>query len=122
MRLLKSAFFERFARKQNISDAVLWEAVERAQAGLIDADLGGGVIKQRIARKGEGKRGAFRTIIIFRSGERAFFIYGFAKSRQADIQQDEKAALRKLAPCLLNMPEERLNALIEDGSYREVTK
>ena len=122
MMLLKSVIFERFARKRKISDAVLWEAIKRAETGLIDADLGGGVIKQRVAREGEGKRGAFRTIVIFRSGERAFFVYGFAKSKQANIQQDEKAALKKLAPYLLNMPDEKLNALIADGSYMEVTE
>ena len=105
MRLLKSVIFERFARKRKISDAVLWEAIKRAETGLIDADLGGGVIKQRVAREGEGKRGAFRTIVIFRSGERAFFVYGFAKSKQANIKQDEKASLKKIAPYLLNMPD-----------------
>ena len=57
MKLFKNAWFERFARKQKLDDAVLREAIQRAEQGLIDADLGGGVIKQRVARPGQGKSG-----------------------------------------------------------------
>lgn len=63
MRVFKNAWFERFARKQGISDAVLLEAVERAERGLIDADLGGCVIKQRVARPGQGRSGGWRTVL-----------------------------------------------------------
>ena len=120
MRILKHVVFDRFARKQDISDATLYDAVDRAEQGRIDADLGGGVIKQRIARDGEGKSGGFRTIVVFRSKERAFFVYGFAKSERANIRGDEKAALKKLAFFLLNLSEKNLDALIEDGTYMEV--
>jgi len=65
--------FGRFARKEKISAAALLEAVERAEKGLIDADLGGGVIKQRIARPGAGKSGGLRSVVLYRQGERAFF-------------------------------------------------
>lgn len=120
MRIFKLASFDKFAQKQHISDESLRSAVERAEKGLIDADLGGGVIKQRISRKGKGKRGGFRTIIIFRSMKRAFFVYGFAKNEQENIRRDEETALKKLAPYLLNLREEDINELIEDGAYREV--
>lgn len=120
MRILKHVVFDRFARKQDISDATLYDAIDRAEQGRIDADLGGGVIKQRIARDGEGKSGGFRTIVVFRSKERAFFVYGFAKSERANIRGDEKAALKKLAFFLLNLSEKNLDALIEDGTYMEV--
>ncbi|MGH6873306.1 MAG: type II toxin-antitoxin system RelE/ParE family toxin [Rhizomicrobium sp.] len=73
--------FGRFAADERLSDAVLSEAVARAQSGLINADLGGGVIKQRIARSGAGKSGGYRTIIAFRKGTLAILIYGFAKKR-----------------------------------------
>ena len=74
MRIFKNAWFERFARKQNISDKAIAQAIERAEQGLIDADLGGGVIKQRVARPGQGKSGGFRTVILYRTTERAFFV------------------------------------------------
>jgi len=120
LRIFKLASFDKFAQKQDISDESLRDAVERAEKGSIAADLGGGVIKQRIARKGEGKRGGFRTIIIFRSMERAFFVYGFAKNEQDNIRRDEKIALKNLAPYLLDLPEDGVNTLIDDGAYLEV--
>ena len=75
----KAKAFARFARKARISDADLWEAAQLANNRLFDADLGGGVIKQRIARLGQGKSGGSRSIILFRRNDRAVFIYGFEK-------------------------------------------
>ena len=120
MRILKHVAFDKFAQKQGITDATLQGAVKRAEKGQIDADLGGGVIKQRIAREGAGKRGGFRTIIIFRSTERAFFVYGFAKNERDNIRSYETTALKKLAAYLLNLSEKSVEALIEDGAYIEV--
>ena len=88
MRIFKNRPFARFARKAGLSDAALRAAVRDAERGLVDADLGGGVIKQRIARPGGGKSGGFRTIVLFRAGARAFFVHGFAKNDQASIQDD----------------------------------
>ena len=85
MRIFKSRWFQRFARKEAIGDAALRETIARAERGQVDADLGGGVIKQRIARAGEGKSKGYRTIIFFRRGSNAFFMYGFAKSQRANI-------------------------------------
>lgn len=75
MRVFKNKSFARFCRRARITDAVLCGAVDAASRGLIDADLGGGVIKQRIARHGEGKSGGFRTIILLRICERALFVH-----------------------------------------------
>ena len=122
MKILKLVSFDKFAQKQDISDEALCNAIERAEKGLIDADLGDGVIKQRIAREREGKRGGFRVIVIFRSMERAFFIYGFAKNERDNIRRDEKAAIKKLAPYLLNLSEEGVDALIKNGTYVEVRR
>jgi hypothetical protein len=80
VRIYESRWFQRFARKEGITDAALREAVVRAEEGQIDADLGGEVIKQRISRPGQGRSGGYRTLILFRRGARAFFVYGFAKS------------------------------------------
>ena len=79
-RILKTKWFQRFARKEGIEDAVSADAVARAEKEQIDANLGGGVIKQRIARPGRGRSGGYRAIIVFRQEGRALFMYGFAKS------------------------------------------
>ena len=79
-RILLNRWFQRFASKERISSAALIEAIDRADRGLIDADLGGGVIKQRVARPGQGRSGGYRTLILFRVGRRAVFAFGFAKS------------------------------------------
>jgi hypothetical protein len=102
VRIFRNKPFTRFARKVRIADADLCEAVSNVERGLIDADLGGGVLKQRIARKGGGKSGGFRALILLKVGERAFFVHGFAKSDRDNIRDDELVALKKLASELLN--------------------
>ena len=89
MRTFKTKAFARFARRERIGDRALCDTVDRIAEGLIDADLGGGVIKQRIARKGRGHSGGFRTIVLLRRGELAFFVYGFAKSGRDNLRRDE---------------------------------
>ncbi|MFT0533611.1 type II toxin-antitoxin system RelE/ParE family toxin [Castellaniella hirudinis] len=120
MRVFKNAWFERFARKQGIADKALLEAIERAERGLVDADLGGGVIKQRVARPGQGKSGGFRTIILYRTAERAFFVYGFAKSDRDNIDDDEDASFKKAAEHVLGLSETHLAELIGKGQLTEV--
>jgi hypothetical protein len=97
LRIFKNAWFGRFARREKIKDAVLKDAIARAERGIIDAELGGRVIKQRIARPGQGRSGGYRSIIIFQKGERALFVYGFAKSDREDIEPDELVEFKKLA-------------------------
>ena len=120
MRIFKNAWFERFARKQKIQDAALRDAVHRAERGLVDADLGGGVIKQRVARPGEGRSGGYRTLILYRQAHRAFFVYGFAKSQQANISDEEEAVFKKMAQHVLALTDEQLAALIQNGQFSEV--
>jgi len=120
MRIFKNAWFERFARKQKIPDAVLRDAIRRAEQGLIDADLGGGVIKQRVARPGQGRSGGYRTLIVYRQAQRAFFVYGFAKSQQANIGDEEDAAFKQAAGYVLELTDEQLAALIQNGQFSEV--
>jgi hypothetical protein len=120
MRIFKNAWFERFARKQKIPDAVLRDAIRRAEQGLIDADLGGGVIKQRVARPGQGRSGGYRTLIVYRQAQRAYFVYGFAKSQQANIGDEEDAAFKKAARHVLELTDEQLTALIQNGQFSEV--
>src|SRR5664279_5698129 len=101
MRTFKTKAFARFGNKAGIGDAELCQAIRDAGQGLIAANLGGGVIKQRIARPGQGKSGGFRALIVFRAGARAFFVHGFAKNEKDSIGKDELSALKKLANALL---------------------
>ena len=120
MRVFKTRFFSKFADKCSIDDLDLCDAVRRATTGLIDADLGGGVIKQRIARKGQGKSGGFRTIILFRSGDRAIFVNGYAKKDTANIDDADLRDYRKLAKVLLAYTQTELNELVSSAKFAEV--
>jgi hypothetical protein len=120
VRIFQNKAFLRFAKKAGIGDAVLCEAIRDAERGLIAADLGGGVIKQRIARPGQGKSGGFRTLIVFRAGARAFFVYGFAKNEMDNIGPDELVALKKLATALLAYDDKAIARVIASGTLTEV--
>ena len=89
MQTFKTKAFARFADREGLEDASLCEAVWRARNGLIDGNLGGGVIKQRIARMGGGRSSGFRTTVLFRRGELAFFVYGFAKSDRESLHRND---------------------------------
>jgi hypothetical protein len=121
MRIFKNKPFARFARKAGLDDPVLCEAIADADRGLIDADLGGGVIKQRIARAGQGKSGGFRALILYRRAARAVFVYGFAKNERANITQDELEALKELANQVLAYDERALAQAVAFGTLIEVT-
>ena len=99
---------------------MLREAVVRAEKGQIDADLGGEVIKQRIARPGQGRSKGYRTIIVFRRGGKAFFVYGFAKSQRANIDDDEREQFKEAAKHVLALTEKQLAALLTRGDFLEV--
>jgi hypothetical protein len=120
VRIFKSRWFQRFARKEGIADAALREAVTRAEKGQIDADLGGGVIKQRIARPGQGRSKGYRTIILFRRGVKAFFEYGFSKSQRANINNDEETRFKEAAKHVLALTEKQLAELLKRGDFVEV--
>ena len=122
MRVFKNAWFGRFARKEKISVEALWEAVDRAEKGLIDADLGGGVIKQRIARPGESKSKGYRSIVLYRKDDKAFFVYGFPKSDLGNIRDDEQEQFKKAAKSILVLADEQIRQLIENGQFEEVKK
>ena len=102
------------------TSAILCAAITDASRGLIDADLGGGVVKQRVARQGGGKSGGFRTIILFRLRERAFFVHGFAKNEQNNIRDVELAAFKILAAEMMAYDDEALARAIANGALIEV--
>ena len=112
--------FARFARKVRLANAKLLQAAQDVAAGHYDADLGGGVFKQRVAREGGGKSGGFRTIILFRVGSHSFFAHGFAKSDKANVSAKELTALKRLADLLLGYSEEQLVVAQAAGELSEV--
>jgi hypothetical protein len=120
VRVFKTKWFERFARRERIADEALREAVARAERGLIDADLGGGVIKQRVARPGEGRRGGYRSIVLFQVGARAVFAYGFAKSARDTLRPDELEAFRLLAGEFERYDEAAIDRAMAAGELSEV--
>jgi hypothetical protein len=120
MRIFKNKPFTRFARKARLDDPALCEAIRSAERGLIDADLGGGVIEQRIARPGKGKSGGFRAMILYKRATKAVFVYGFAKNERANITQDELATLKELAAEILTYDDTALAEAVAFGTLIEV--
>ena len=120
MRIFLNKPFQRFARKEGIADHQLCEAVERAERGLLDADLGGGVIKQRVARPGGGRSGGFRSVILYRVNDLAFFVYGYPKSERENITEEDLKGFKLLAKVMLNYNEEQIRTALQADVLREV--
>ena len=120
MKIYKNKWFSQWASQQDMSDADLCEAIKRAQSGLVDANLGSGVIKQRIARLHQGKSGGFRTVIFFRAGERAFFIFGFAKNERGNLSKSELKEYKILAKRILALTAIEIQSLVEAQKFTEV--
>jgi hypothetical protein len=120
MRVFKTKEFARFARKAALTDPELLKAAKAVADGHWDADLGGNVFKQRVARRGEGKSGGFRTIILFKSGAHGFFVHGFAKSQKANVSPMEFKALKALADVMLKLDARALEKASAAGEIIEV--
>jgi len=120
VRIFKTKEFNHFAHDEAIADKILKKAALQIEAGLIDADLGGGVIKQRVPRPGKGKSGGYRVIVCFQKERCLFFVHGFAKSRQSNITAIELIDLRDLAKILLNLTDDQLTDAIAAGAVLEI--
>jgi hypothetical protein len=120
MRTFKNAWFVKFARREGISNEALKNAIASASDGLIDAKLGGGLIKLRVARDGAGKSGGYRTIVCFAQSRRAVFAYGFAKNKMANLSPIDLAALKAVAKLYLEPSEADIDVLIERGLLEEI--
>jgi hypothetical protein len=119
VRIFKTKTLAKFTRQNSINDADLVDAVGRAVRGLIDADLGGQIIKQRVARPGQGKRGGFRMIIGIRS-DRAIFLFAFAKNERENIEKAELLTLREIVASFLNADDKTIAQALKDGTLIEV--
>lgn len=120
MRAFKIREFAKWASGEGLGDEALASAVAEMEVGLIDARLGGQVVKKRVALPGRGKRGSARTVVAFRRGEKAFFVYGFAKNVRANVSDKELKALKFLAKELLNYPLVTLAKAIRAGELIEI--
>lgn len=121
MSVYKTKVFARWAKGEHLTDQDLCRAVSEIEEGLIDAALGGSLVKKRVAASGRGKSGGYRTIIAYKIHRRAFFLYGFAKNERANIQPDELAALKKLAKVLIGYDKTQLAKALRDGVLSKVT-
>jgi hypothetical protein len=121
VRVFKGSRFTRFADKEGIADNELKDIVYNVlETGRADADLGGGVYKIRIARSGKGKSGGFRVIVFFKSGERTFFHYIFAKSVRDNISRKELKWFKELARDALSMTDDQINRRLKAGTLYEI--
>lgn len=118
--ILKLKSFNRWANSEGIRDSALIKAVHEVVRGLIDADLGAGLLKKRVARDGEGKRGGFRTLLAFRRDKRFIFMLGYPKSSVDNIGTDELAKLKQLARELLNATDLEIQQAIVSGDLIKV--
>jgi hypothetical protein len=112
--------FERFAQKSGIPDADLVQAAESVVAGNFDADLGGGVYKQRVARPGQGKSGGYRTLLTHRTSEHVFFVFGFAKNERDNITTKELKALKAQSKALGTLSTDQIDSALKSGALIEV--
>ena len=120
MRVFKNSWFRKFARKERIADVTLCDAVSRAERGIVDADLGGGLIKQRIARPDSGRSGGYRSVIIFRRGTRAVFAFGYAKSAMDNLGAADERDLKEAAKLLLAFSDAEIDRLVTLDELVEV--
>jgi hypothetical protein len=120
MQAFKTRTFDKWASGASLDDDALATALADMERGLIDARLGGEVVKKRVALRGRGKRGGVRTLVAFRQDEKAFFIFGFAKNERDNVSNDELRALKLLAKELLNYSATSLTKAIQTGELIEI--
>ena len=119
-RVFKTRHFSRWMRKTELTDSALCAAVSEMAAGLIDADLGGGVLKKRVALPGRGKSGSSRTLVATNKGTRWFFVFGFEKSERANVSAKEVEAVRRIADDLFRLSSSELDAHVATESLKEI--
>ena len=121
MRIFKNKVFDKWAAKEGLTDDALRAAVSEIERGLVDAELGGHVLKKRVALVGRGKSGGARTLLAYRVKDKAFFVYGFAKNARSNIKPDELRALKMLAAQLLSYSDKELTKATKDRVLVEVS-
>ncbi|RJF90042.1 type II toxin-antitoxin system RelE/ParE family toxin [Oleomonas cavernae] len=120
MKVYKTRWMARFLRRERLGDGRLREAINQAERGLVDADLGGGLVKLRVARTGKGKSGGYRMLVAYRRGDRAVFLYGFAKNERENIEPHELLTLREIGAVWLAASPESIAQAVKDKALEEV--
>ncbi|MBS0442736.1 MAG: type II toxin-antitoxin system RelE/ParE family toxin [Piscinibacter sp.] len=120
MAVYKTRWFDRWARREGLSASSLCAAVREMSDGLVDADLGSGLVKKRVARPGQGKSGGYRTLVATNRASRWVFVFGFAKNERGNIDKDEEEALKKLSAHLLSLPAQAMDQAARAGELIEV--
>jgi hypothetical protein len=122
MRVFKNKWFARWAHAEDVEDAVLMQAAAEIVAGQVEADLGGGLFKKRLARQGGGKRGGYRVLIGYKkpNTQRVVFLYAFAKNARANISDTEKEALSLVAEAFISATDAQVSLLLKEGAVVEV--
>ena len=115
-----SKAFKRMARRGGLTDVHICQAVAEMNTGLIDANLGAGLFKKRIAMPGQGKRGSWRALLGFQTGKKAFFLYLFPKNSRDNIEGDEMKALKRLARYYLTLKPGEIKTALQCGELEEV--
>jgi hypothetical protein len=119
-RVFKTRHFSRWMRKAGLSDPALYAAVVEMERGLIDADLGGGIVKKRVALPGRGKSAGARTLVATNKGNRWFYVFGFEKNERPNVSAKELEALQKIAADLLKLTSKDLDAHVEWEELQEI--
>ncbi len=112
MRKLSTKWFFKWAKKANLNNQHLLEAVKNIEKGLSVSELGTNLFKVRIKRQGKGKSSGFRTLVVFQKTERVIFVYGFSKNEKSNITKTELQYFKKLSHDLLKIGNEEINKLI----------
>jgi len=120
MAIFKTKQFAKLAKKEKLLDVTLFRAIDEIKRGLIDADLGGGLIKKRVAVGSKGKRSGLRTLVAYRSDRHAFFLYVFSKKEQDNITLQEQNALKKLANDYLKLNRDERLELVKNNILLEI--
>ncbi|MBI4357057.1 MAG: type II toxin-antitoxin system RelE/ParE family toxin [Gammaproteobacteria bacterium] len=120
MRIFKTRQFDRWAKKHDLADRLLINAVKEMNGGLIDADYGANLYKKRIATGGRGKSGGMRALIAYNIEAKAYFLYGFEKNERDNISEKEKRAYKILAKAVLQFSAGDIKKRLQDGSLVEI--
>ncbi len=112
--------FTKWVKKQNIPEGELFKAIDEIIEGSYEANLGSSLIKKRIKFQGQGKSGSGRSILCFKSNDRAIYIHGFSKNSQSNISAKELIILKEFAKVILTLSPEALDIAVKNGDFIEV--
>jgi hypothetical protein len=119
-RIFKTRYFARWMRKTDLTDTALLNAVDEMIQGLIDADLGGSILKKRVGIADRGKRGGARTLVSTNQKNRWFFLFGFEKNDRSNVTSNELEGLKELAQDWLSRSEIELEIAVKENILEEV--